>query len=124
MGGRAGAAEQPLLGARGLASAQSHSLPAPVRRGPACAMPPRGRFSTTSAAIPEHQVFIGVWFHVARGIKEVSGAAHGQLEQLVRGVCTERGEPGLQLGQGWLGKAGEAIEMEEENRVGVRGGHN
>ncbi len=66
-----------------------------------------------------HQVFIGVWFHVARGVEQVSGAAHGQLGQLVRGVCTERGEAGLQLGQGWLSKAGEAIEMEEDS-VGVR----
>jgi hypothetical protein len=58
-----------------------------------------------------HQVFIGVWFHVARGVEQVSGAAHGQLEQRVRGVRTERGEAGLQLGQGWLGKTREAIEM-------------
>ena len=64
------------------------------------------------------------WFHVARGIEQVSGAAHGQHEQLVGGVCPKRGKARLQLSQGWLGKAGEAIEMVEEDRVGVRGGHN
>ncbi len=55
---------------------------------------------------------------------EVIGAVHGQLKQLVQDVCTERGEAGLQLGQGWLGKAGEAFEVAEGDRVGMRGGHN
>ncbi len=74
-------------------------------------LPPRGRFSTSSAAIsepPYSHIFIGVWFHVARGVEQVG---------------TERGEAGLQLSQGWLSKVGEAIEMKEEDRVGVRGGH-